>query len=121
MAQIEGLSAHDRPPESVRQYFKKYSKIPLADVDHDPGILDLQRLDPDQLTAGLTLSQYISSQDLRLAFDDFIRGGHAAASEGAPLAENIPVFSHHAISGQHSLVAVPAELTPAGQELLPDP
>lgn len=107
MAQINDLKAHDRPPEAIRQCFKKYSRISLADVNNDSEILDLQSLDPDELPAGLTLSQYMSSQDLRLAFDDFVRGSHAAASEHAPLAENIPVISHHAISGQHCLVSTP--------------
>lgn len=107
MAQIKGLNAHDRPPEAVRQCFKKYSKIHLADVDHDPKVLDLQRVDPDGLPSSLKLSQYMSSQELRLAFDDFVRGNHATDREYAPLAENIPVFTHSAISGQHRLPCLP--------------
>lgn len=99
MAQIKGLDAHDRPPEAVRQCYKKYSKISLSDVDSDSGILDLQRVDPDDVPGSLTLSQYVSSQELRLAFDDFIRGGHASKKEDASLAENIPVFTHNAVSG----------------------
>lgn len=99
MAQIKGLSAYDRPPDPVRLCYKKYSKIALSEVDSDPGILDLQRIDPDQLPDGVTIAQYMSSQDLRLAFDDFIRGGHAAIEEEAPLAEDIPVFAHNSISG----------------------
>lgn len=103
MAQIKGFNAHDRPPEAVRQCFKKYSKIQLSEVDHDHDILDLRRVDPDFMPANLRLSQYMSSQELRLAFDDFIQGSHDTHMEDAPLAENMPVFTHNSISGQHRL------------------
>ena len=101
MAQIKGLNAHERPPEAVRQCYKKYSRSSIAEIDHDPGVLDLQRLDEESLPAGISVAQYMSSQDLRLAFDDFICGGHATSLEHAPLTENIPVFTHNAVSGQH--------------------
>jgi hypothetical protein len=114
MAQIKGLNAHDRPPEAVRQCYKKFTRCSLSDIDHDPGVLDLQRLDPDRLPASITVSQYMSSQDLRLAFDDFIRGGHASDKEHAPLAENIPVFTHNAVSGQHRLILATLTLTSQG-------
>lgn len=100
MAQIKGLNAHDRPPEAVRQCFKKYSKIELSDVDHDPDILDLREVDPDCLPASITLSQYMSSQKLRMAFDDFMQGSHTYRMRDAPFGEDIPVFTHNAISGQ---------------------
>ncbi|CAG8947075.1 unnamed protein product [Penicillium salamii] len=116
MAQIKGLSAYDRPPDAVRNRYKEYSKIALSDVDNDPGILDLQRLDRDQLPHGVTVTQSLSSQDLRLAFDDFISGGHSTADEHAPLAEDIPVYAHNSISG---LLMIPALFPPTVQiELL---
>jgi hypothetical protein len=99
MAQIKGLGAQDLPPGPIRDCYKKYSAI--DEVDNDSCIIDLQRLDPDQLPRGVTIAQHLSSQELRLAFDDFIRGGHAPAEEDAPMTENIPVYSHNLISGQH--------------------
>lgn len=114
MAQIKGFNALDRPPDVFHQWYKKYSKVSLTEIENDPGVLDLWRLDPDRLPQGLTLSQYISSQDLRLAFDDFIRGGHAPEKETAPMTENIPVFSHDAIPGQHRVALDPLNLTSAG-------
>ncbi|KAJ5129616.1 uncharacterized protein N7515_005655 [Penicillium bovifimosum] len=116
MAQIKGLSAYDRPPDPVRLCYKKYSKIALSEIDNDPRILDLQRIDPDQLPRGVTIAQHMSSQDLRLAFDDFVCGGHAVIQEHAPLTENIPVFAHESISG---LLMIPALFPPTVQiELL---
>ncbi|KAJ5292945.1 uncharacterized protein N7443_008898 [Penicillium atrosanguineum] len=116
MAQIQDLNAHDRPPEAVRLCFKKYSKLPLSEIDNDPGILDLQRVDPDNLPPSLSISQYMSSQELRLAFDDFIRGGHASGQDHAPLAENMPVYTHNSVSG---LLMIPSIFPPTVQtELL---
>ncbi|KAJ5089925.1 hypothetical protein N7532_008609 [Penicillium argentinense] len=116
MAQIKGLDAHDRPPEAIRQCYKKYSKLPLSEVDNDLGILDLQKVDPENLPTSLTVSQYKSSQDLRVAFDDFVRGAHPPQVEEAPLVENIPVYTHNDISG---LLMIPALFPPTIQtELL---
>ncbi|KAJ6052483.1 uncharacterized protein N7446_007123 [Penicillium canescens] len=103
MAQIKGLSAQDLPPGPIRDCYKEYSAI--DEVDNHPGIIDLRQLDPDQLPHGVTIAQHLSSQELRLAFDDFIRGGHAPAEEDAPMTENIPVYSHNLISG---LLMIPA-------------
>jgi hypothetical protein len=97
MAQIKGLSAQDLPPGPIRDCYKEYSAI--DEVDNHPGIIDLRQLDPDQLPHGVTIAQHLSSQELRLAFDDFIRGGHAPAEEDAPMTENIPVYRHNSISG----------------------
>lgn len=103
MAQIRGLNAHDRPPESIRQRYKKYQKTPLAEIDLDSSILDLQALDPDQLPEPVSVSQWRSSEDLRLAFDQFVQGDNKAWQHRGPLLENIPVFTHRSVSGQHDV------------------
>lgn len=120
MAQMKGFDAHDRPPEAVRLCYKKYSKLPLSEIDNDPSILDLWQVDPDNLPPNLSISQYMSSQDLRLAFDDFIHGGHASGQDNAPLAENIPVYTHNAVSGQPRPASVLSELNPAAQRSSPN-
>ncbi|KAJ5596174.1 hypothetical protein N7450_002632 [Penicillium hetheringtonii] len=122
MDQIKGIDPHHRPPEPIRQCYKKYSKLPLSEIDNDSEILDLQKVDPEtqsQLPHGLVLSEYMSSQDLRLAFDTFMQGDHNSrqtSKEDAPLAENIPVYTHDAISG---LLMIPSLFPPTIQtELL---
>ncbi|KAJ5899541.1 hypothetical protein N7495_004285 [Penicillium taxi] len=116
MAHIKGLNAHDRPPEVIRQCYKKYSKISLADVDQDPAILDLQRLDPQDLPPAIKASQSLPSQGLRMAFDDFVSGRHERNMEHAPSMENIPIFTHDSITG---LLMIPSLFPPTIQiELL---
>ena len=101
MAQIKGLNAHDRPPESIRQRYKKYQKTPLAEIDHDSSILDLQALDPDSLPDDISVLEWRSSDDFRLAFDEFVKGNGSVWQHRGPLLGNIPVFTHRSVSGQH--------------------
>lgn len=106
MAQIKGLSAHDRPPDAIRQRYKKYQKAPLAEINEDPSLLDLQALDVECLPEEINLVQWRSSKDLRGAFDWFVQGNEgngdmqSQSLQGGPLLENIPVFTHRSVSGQ---------------------
>lgn len=102
MAQIKGLNAYDRPPEPIRQRYKKYQRTALPDLDLDSSILDIQALDPDHPPDGISLAQWKSSEELRLAFDQFVQGDPTAWQRRRPLVENIPVFTHRSVSGQHN-------------------
>lgn len=102
MAQIKGLNAHDRPPDAIRQRYKKYQKAPLAEINEDSSLLDLQALDVECLPEEITLAQWRSSKDFRVAFDRFVQGREDVQSQqGGPLLENTPVFTHRSVSGQH--------------------
>lgn len=113
MVQIKGLNAHDRPPDSIRQRYKKYQKVPLAEINQDSSVLDLQALDPECLPDGISLAQWRSSEDFRLAFDGFVRGKDKTWQQRhrGPLIENIPVFTHRSISGQHDTIYSPGQST----------
>ena len=102
MAQIKGLSAYDRPPNYIRQRYKMYQKAPLAEINEDSTVLDLQALDPDCLPDEISLAQWRSSEDFRLSFDQFVQGSDKAWQQRhrGPLIENIPVFTHRSVSGQ---------------------
>ncbi|OJJ45433.1 hypothetical protein ASPZODRAFT_69923 [Penicilliopsis zonata CBS 506.65] len=115
MAQIQGLNAHDRPPEVVRQRYKQYQKIPLAKIDGDAGIIDLCGLDPDKPADEVSITGWMSSTELRGAFDRFVKG-EETLHDGGRLVENIPVFAHKRVSG---LRMIPALFPPTVQtELL---
>ena len=104
MATIKGLNAHDRPPEKVRDVYKKYLKIKLAEVDHDEDIVDLEKLDVDNLPSPFAISGFLDSKDLRLAFDEFVGGSGNSSSEGnnhgGVLIEDIPILTHEKVSGK---------------------
>lgn len=102
MPRIDSLSPHVRPPDNIREVYKKYQRLPLAEIDSDKSILDLQSLDPDDLPPGISLPERRSSKDLRCAFDQFIQGDCSLG--GGPLLENVPVFTHQSVSGQHVIL-----------------
>ncbi|EAW06573.1 oxidoreductase, 2OG-Fe(II) oxygenase family [Aspergillus clavatus NRRL 1] len=110
MAQIQELNAHERPPEAIRQRYKTYQKITLADIDEDHGIIDLRTLNPEDLPDSVSLSHWVSSDGLQFAFEQF------AGDQKYNLPENLPVFTHKLVSG---LQLIPSILPPAIQiELL---
>ncbi|PWY78340.1 oxidoreductase [Aspergillus heteromorphus CBS 117.55] len=114
MPLIKDLNAHERPPEAIKQRYKKYQKSTLSEIDSDAGILDLQALDPDSLPYEVSLTQWIPSEDLRAAFNQFI--GKSKDMQGTWPTKDIPVYSHRSISG---LQIIPSLLPPAVQiELL---
>ena len=94
MAQIKDLSPHNRPPVAIIQTYKSHQRLPLPSIASDEAIIDLLNLDPDHLPSGITLQRCISSEDLRLAFDQFVQGDSGFV-EGP-----LPVFTHQSISGK---------------------
>lgn len=101
MATIKDLNAHDRPPEKVRATYKKYQRVRLSEIDQDPDVIDLEKLDQDDLSDPFVLLDSLSSEDLREAFDEFI--GKVPLSHdhhGAGLIEDVPVLAHKRVSGK---------------------
>lgn len=107
MATIKGLNAHDRPPEKVRDVYKKYLKIRLPEVEHDEDIVDLEKLDIDNLPRSFAISGFLNSKDLRLAFDEFVGKAGSSSTEGdhhgGVFIEDIPVLTHENVSGKSDL------------------
>lgn len=102
MATIKGLNAHDRPPERIRNVYKKYQRIKTPEIDLDADIIDLEKLDMDSLPAPFAISGFLDSKKLRLAFDEFMgkMDPSATLNHGGGLIEDVPVFTHNKISGK---------------------
>ena len=98
MAHIRHLNAHDRPPEPVRRLYKKYTKLPISDVELDSKVVRLGTINPDWPPDGVSVAGYVSGRDLRLAFNGFLNGGGDASADESE--GDIPVFAHEAVSGQ---------------------
>ena len=94
MAHVRHLNARDRPPEPVRQLYKKYAKMTISDIKLDAKIVDLGTLNPESLPGRISVAGYMSGNDLRMAFDRFLKQGD---EEG--FVTDIPVFAHEAVSG----------------------
>ncbi|PTU20628.1 hypothetical protein P175DRAFT_0509188 [Aspergillus ochraceoroseus IBT 24754] len=113
MAHITSLNAHEYPPEPVRLQYKKYQGISLSEIDTDPGILDLQALDPDHLPREFSIERWMTSEGLQSTYNRFV--GCSQQDVRVP-SRRIPVLTHKSVSG---LLMIPSLLPPAVQvELL---
>lgn len=103
MAEIKGLNAHDRPPEPIRRRYKEYQRLQASEVDAQQDIINLQKLDPDDLPDGISLAGWKSSRELRRAFDHFIKPGEEPAPPPrGPLIEDIPILTLRSVSGEYT-------------------
>ncbi|KAA8644372.1 hypothetical protein EYZ11_001372 [Aspergillus tanneri] len=115
MARIQDLNAHERPPEAVRQRYKKYQKSTLSEIQHDDTVIDLQVLDPNHLPAGISFVQWISRDSLQPVFQSFV-APRKETQDGLLTTKDIPIYAHQSVSG---LQMIPALFPPAVQiELL---
>lgn len=98
MTQIKSLSPHERPPDSIRQTYKRYQKLSLSEIDSEKSIIDPQNLDLDSLPSGIRHLQWMQGSDLQLAFSKFSQADRSSDQDPH---ESIPVFTHQSVSGQH--------------------
>ncbi|KAJ9296206.1 hypothetical protein DTO271G3_5347 [Paecilomyces variotii] len=116
MAEIKGLNAHDRPPEPIRRRYKEYQRLQASEVDAQQDIINLQKLDPDDLPDGISLAGWKSSRELRRAFDHFIKPGEEPSPPPrGPLIEDIPILTLRSVSGLH---LIPSLFPPTVQKEL---
>lgn len=96
---MEHLDAHQRPPNSIRDVYKKYQKLKPKDLNQDMDILDL----PDSLNTSakdkIRVVKEWSGRDLTAAFRAF------SGQDGqmyADLPSRIPVYEHADMPGKDS-------------------
>ncbi|KAF3042753.1 hypothetical protein E8E12_009903 [Didymella heteroderae] len=109
---MDNLDPHQRPPDDIKDVYKKYQKMKPKDLDRDLDIVDL----PDSLATSakdkVRIVEDWSGHDLTAAFRAF------SGQEGqmyADLPPRIPVYEHVDMPGLH---IVPNLLPPEIQTLL---
>ncbi|EKG12796.1 hypothetical protein MPH_10039 [Macrophomina phaseolina MS6] len=90
------LDPHQRPPDPIRNAYKKYQKLRGAALDDDPELLDLRGRNS---VDGLRVVRSLSSADLRAAFRAFLADGSTTSS--ALPEEPVPVYEHRCMPGLH--------------------
>ena len=104
---MEGLDAHERPPESIRQLYKKYQKLSLPEIDAHPDIIDLQRVTGNgPLDGGLLAKGCVRADTLREAFEGFMSEHSYGLSLGDISLVDVPIFIHPSVSGQTRIPVV---------------
>lgn len=103
MEGMEGLDAHEKAPEVMRQRYKKYQKISLSDIDSHLDVIDLQRVGENGLPeGGLLQDGSICAAVLNEAFADLLPDGSGESSSRSQdfSLQDVPIFAHLAVSGQ---------------------
>ncbi|KAF1953690.1 hypothetical protein CC80DRAFT_537281 [Byssothecium circinans] len=109
------LDPHQRPPDSIRNVYKKYQKMKPQDLDSDSEILDLSStLTPTQ-NSKVRVVREIDPEQLTASFRAFAGGGvHRDVSSAS---ESIAVYEHDGMPGLH---IIPSLLPPDIQLILLD-
>jgi hypothetical protein len=72
---MDPLDPFERPPEGIRNVYKKYQKMKVEDLEKDTDIIDIES-DASKFRDGHTRTVKILQQDnLRSAFEKYIEPG----------------------------------------------
>jgi alkylated DNA repair protein alkB family protein 1 len=94
---MEHLDPHQRPPDSIRDVYKKYQKMKLKDLDQDPDIVDLPKDLPTSAKSKVRIVEEWRGQDLTATFRAF-SGQDGQVYTGLP--STIPVYEHEDMPGR---------------------
>lgn len=89
------LDAHERPPEAIRNIYKKYQKMQREALALDRDIID----GPSEAPSGaLRVVRRFDFEELRPTFDAFT--GPSRPSDHENLQDTVPVYEHPDIPGK---------------------
>ncbi|KAH6629106.1 hypothetical protein C7974DRAFT_181311 [Boeremia exigua] len=108
---MEHLDPHQRPPDGVRDVYKRYQKMKPKQLDQDPDIVDLPNSLHTSAKEQVRIVEEWSGHDLTAAFRAF----SGQDEQYAVLPARIPVYEHVNMPGLH---IVPDLLPPSIQILL---
>ena len=95
---MHALDPHERPPEHIRNAYKKYQRMKSQDLNEDPAILDVERHLPSDLDRKLRVVQEWDPDQLTATFCQF-RGDQGVPGP-APHTSKIPVYEHEDMPGR---------------------
>ena len=95
---MHALDPHERPPEHIRNVYKKYQRMKSQDLDEDPAMLDVERRLSSDLDRKLRVVQEWDRERLTATFSQF--GGGQGNPEHAPYTSKLPVYEHDDMPGR---------------------
>jgi alkylated DNA repair protein alkB family protein 1 len=101
---MENFDPHQRPPDGIRNVYKKYQKMKLQDLKTDSNILDLSSGVPVGLESKIRVVKYVDADQLTTSFRAFAGGDYDGNS--SPVTENIAVYEHGDMPGRFQLILV---------------
>lgn len=92
------LDAREQPPQFIKDIFKRFQRLPLAEISTDSHILDFTK---GILPKGARLDREISSEDLQSIYHRFVGDG-----KDFDVPDSQPVYSCEALPGRANLFHV---------------
>jgi hypothetical protein len=91
------LDPHQRPPDSIRNVYKKYQKMKLKELDQDQVIIDLSSNAAASANSKVRVVRQYAYQDLAAAFSTF--ADDDAKLHQLDMPTSIPVYEHEDMPG----------------------
>ncbi|KAI4605090.1 hypothetical protein J4E83_010825, partial [Alternaria metachromatica] len=89
------LDPHERPPDSIRNVYKKYQKMKAKDIDLDGDIIDLSSDAAASSNPKVRVVKEYTAEDLTAIFRSFAGDGEDGGKlQATDLARSIPVYEH---------------------------
>lgn len=94
---MDHMDPHQRPPDSIKDVYKKYQKMKSKDLDQDPDIVDLPTSLHTSAKDKVRIVEEWSGNDLTAAFRAFSGQDEQTYAE---LPARIPVYEHADMPGR---------------------
>lgn len=96
------LDPHQRPPDSIRNVYKKYQKMKLKDIDLDEDIIDLSSDASASLSSKVRVVKQYTAEDLTAIFGSFAGEEGDQELQATRLPKSIPVYEHDDMPGREA-------------------
>lgn len=94
---MNDMDPHERPPENIKDVYKKYQKMKLNDLDHDADIVDLPAALSTSANSDVRIVDEWRRDDLIAMFRAF-SGHEAHLYDDMP--STVPVYEHKDMPGR---------------------
>ena len=94
------LDPHERPPDSIRNVYKKYQKMKAKDIDLDGDIIDLSSDAAASSNPKVRVVKEYTAEDLTAIFNSFAGEEDGGKLQATDLPKSIPVYEHEDMPGR---------------------
>lgn len=97
------LDPHERPPDSIRNVYKKYQKMKLNNLDLNQDIIDLSNDASASSGSKVRVVKHYTAEDLTAIFRTFAGEDGEEEHQDMALPRSIPVYEHEDMPGRKFL------------------
>ena len=101
---MQHLDPHQRPPEGIRNVYKKYQKMKPKDLEEDQNIVDLTVVQQDALPEKVRVIKNLEIDQLKDAFRTFAGNNASDQLQHLHFEPSIAVYDHEDMPGNISTV-----------------